>query len=510
MSGKITRSVVNGATWTGFGQVTLQGLRFISVAILARILSPDDFGMVAMVTIVTSVAAHLIDMGFVEVVVQRKEITQKQLSTIYWIILSTGIALCLLVSAISPFIARFFNNEQVGPLLAVSSLIFVIHSSASLHSALLRKKLQFHKSSIADIGDAFGYVAGALPAAFAGLGVWSLVIGNITGYIPGTILRWIFARWHPSFVFSVSSLKDIWKFGAANVSTRMVYTVMDRLDYLIIGKFLSAATLGFYYMSLRIIRMPADSLTFIGNRISLPAFALVQDDTQRLQRGLLKGESFLSLIAIPLFTGLAIVAPELISVFVGAKWLPAVSSLRILCVAGCVSILNIGVPAMFLAKGRPDINLKLSLMQLVILVPALLIGVRFGPASVAIVISSVSLLVWLIRQLFVHRLIKLSFKEYLSSLRPAFFASLIMAAVLLSFRYLIMGMFDVPDIILLISEVLIGIAVYIAVLKLSNSRAVDEMFNLLLEMIKPYGKLIYVRVHSINKKAEKGKPFNDD
>ncbi len=505
MSGNITKSVVNGATWSGISQVLGQGLRFISLIILARILSPDDFGLVAMVTVVTSIAMNLVDGGFIEVVIQRKDITEEHLVTLFWVILFSGTMLCIIVTSLSPVLSTFFNNSRVGPLMAVSSSIFVIQSTASVHSALLRRRLQFFKLSIADIGDSIGYMIAALPAAYLGLGVWSMVIGNIASTIPGVALRWRFSGWRPYLAFNLSSLKDLWKFGVNNLSMRMVGVVIGQVGSMITGRFLFAATLGFYAMASRITTIPSTILGSIGNRVALPALALVQDEPQRLQRGLLRGEAFLSIIGVPIFIGLAVIAPELIMALVGSQWIPLILPLRILCISGCISILNIGIPALFLAKGRPDIDLKLSLIQLALLIPALLIGVRFGLTGVSIALSAASVVSWLMRQIFVHQVIKLSFKEYLLSLQPAFLASTIMAAIILAVHYALITIFALPDVSLLIIEVLCGAVTYIAALKIGKSRAIDEIINLLTEMVKPYGRLINIRMHSPNRKIESPK-----
>jgi O-antigen/teichoic acid export membrane protein len=503
MISNITKSVVSGAAWSGISQAVGQSVKFVSVIILARILSPDDFGLLAMVAIVTSVAGNLIDVGFIEAVVQRRELTEKHLVTVFWVMLITGISLCIIVVAISPLIAHFFNNQQVGPLLAVSSVIFIIQSSGGVHSALLRRRLHFFKASMADIGDAIGYMVGVLPSAYFGLGVWSLVIGNITGCIPGVTLRWILSGWRPSFCFSIQSLKDLWKFGINNLSVRLVYVILDRLDSLVIGRFLLPSILGFYSQALKLAKIPSDTLGTIGNRIGLPALAIVQSENQRLQRGLLKGESFLAIIGIPTFVGIAVTAPELVRVILGSQWTSSILPLRILCISGCIAILNIGIPAVFLAKGRPDINLKLSIIQLVLFVPLLLVGVRYGAEGVAIAVSGVSVISWLIRQKFVHQAINLSFKDYLLSLRPALLASLIMAAAILAIHYALTVILRLPDIALFVMEILCGAGIYIATLKISKAQALNEMIVLLVEMVKPYGRMIAIKVSSSNRKTSK-------
>ncbi len=494
MSSELTKSVVNGAAWSSVSQIATQGLRLVCGIILARILAPDDFGLVAMVAVVTVVTGNLIDMGFIEALVQRREITHTHLSTIYWVILATGITLCFVVMDISPLVAHFFNDDRVAPLLAMTSIIFIIQSAGAVQSAILRRKLLFFKITLSDIGDAVGYMAGALPSACCGLGVWSLVIGNITGCVPGVIMRCLFAEWQPSFIFRRASFQELWNFGINNLGMRIVYIVIDKLDILIMGRFLTPAVLGFYSQAWKWSRLPSDSLSAIGNRIGLPALSLVQNDNKRLQRGLLKCDSFLSIIGLPVFAGMAIMAPEIILTILGHKWIETIVPFQILCISGAITILNIGIPAVFLARGQPDINLKLSLFHLGLLVPSLFVGVRFGAEGVAAVVSAVSLASWIIRQRYVHQVIRLGFKEYLFSLKPAFIATLTMSAAVLALRFILLSMFNLPDTVLVITGSVWGCLIYFAALKAGKSRAMNEMISLATEIIKPCLKLRILRI----------------
>ena len=509
MSGKITRSVVSGAAWSGISQIVSQGLRFVSIIFLARILTPEDFGLIAMVSIITTIAGNLIDFGFIEVLIQRKEITRQHLVTSFWVILMTGTLLCILVVSLSHLISLFFNDSRVGPLLSVTSIIFIIQSSAAVHSALLRRKLLFFQAALADMADAFGYILGALSAAYAGLGVWSLVIGNICGNTPGVILRWILSGWRPGFSFHLSSFQDLWKFGLNILGTRLVYITLDKLDYLVLGKFLLPAALGFYSQAFRIARIPSDSLGAIGNRVILPALSLVQDENQRLQQALLRGESFLSIIGLPLFFGMAVVAPELVLVLIGSQWIPSILPLRVLCISGAIAVLNIGVPAVFLAKGKPGVNLKLSLLQMGLLIPSLLFAVRYGILGVSITVSAISLIVWLVRQIFVHQVINLSFKNYLLSLRPALIASLIMTIGLLILRYLLNQFFNPSVLVLLVLDLFWGAALYIASLKIGRSRAFAEIISLLSEMLHPLWKSAGLHNPNQDHKTARSKPYRE-
>ncbi len=503
MSGELTKTAAHGAAWTGISRILDQGLRFVTIIVLVRLLLPEDFGIVAMVAIVTMMVLRIVDVGFGDAIVQRKETTDSHISTAFWLLLAVGVFFSLVTVAVSPLIADFFKNELVGPVLAVSSTLFILFSLGSIHAALLRKRLLFFRSSIADAGGAIAYLVAAMIAAFAGFGVWSFVIGNIASAIVLVALRWILCGWWPSLTFSLSSLKDLWGFGFRVTGARLADIMGERLDYLIIGRFLTVTTLGFYSVALRAATTISDTMWLIVTKVSLPAFSIVQDEDERLRYGFLKSVTFISIVALPLFVGLAVVAPELVTVFFGQKWIVSIVPLQILCIAAGMSVLSIGIVSIFLAKGKPGINLKLSIAQVALLVPSLLIGVRFGANGVAIGVSAVAVIMWLARLIFVTRLLDLGIKDYLVSLRPATFGSLVMAVSLFAFRQAVVNLFSLPDVILLASSVLLGGVIYFITLKAVRIRALDEMTELALEMVKPYASLVMAKMPLLRKWASR-------
>ena len=486
MSGALTKSVMRGAGWTGISQIMQQGFHLLAMIVLARLLVPDDFGIASMAVIFTSIAVTVFDLGLNQAIIQRKEINDSHLSTTFWVVLAMGIIFCAAIAGASPWIAKFFNNEAVGPVLAVASISCIICPLGSVHGALLRKRLDFFRFSVAEATAAVVYLATAVSMAFAGFGVWSIVAGGLANDATYVTMRWILCRWHPSFTFSISSLKDLWSFGMNQTGTKFIEIIDQRLDYLIIGRFLSAAALGFYNLGLRVTNMPSQYLRFIITRVAFPAFSTIQDEDTRLRRGYLKGVTFISIIGLPLFVGLVIVAPEFIRVIFGDKWELAILPMQILCAAVAFRVLGLAVPSLMLSKGRPDILLKISLARLVLLIGALLLGVRYGTVGVAIALSSVEAVIWPIQQILANRLMGLRMKDYINSVYPAVLGCAVMALILFGFRYLVTSMFTLPDIALLVSAVVLGIIAYFATLKLAKFESFDEMLGLLQELVKPF------------------------
>ncbi len=501
MSDTLTKSVAHGVTSLGIAHALNQILHFVSTITLARLLLPEDFGIIAMTVIITDLVMNTGDMGFATALIQRKEVTPSHLSTAFWTGLALGIIFSIVTVAVSPFVADFFRNELVGPVLAVQSLIFVFAPLRYIHGSLLMKRLQFLRLSITEVGQGITYLVASISLAFAGFGVWSIVLGSLISQLVLVILRWILCRWHPSFTFSTTSLKELWRFGSNLTGSRIIHFLAKRLDYLIIGRFLTSAALGFYSMGYRVVSIPTTTLYITMGRVAFPAFSIIQDENERLRRGFLKSITFISIIGLPLFAGAAVVGPELIKVVLGQKWIDVTLPLQVLCIMGGFNTLGLAVIALVQSKGRTDINLKLSIANLVLLIPCLIIGVRFGMIGVAIAISTVTFILWPVQQIFANRLIDLKMKEYLISIWPAAFGTTVMAMVLLAIRYTAASMLTLPDIWLLVSSVVLGAIIYFATLKATRIEALNEMIRLVVEIVRPYLRLVMVKLGFLPKEA---------
>ncbi len=477
-SSALTRSTVRGVAWSGLSQVLGQGVRLLATIVLARLLMPEDFGLIAMATIIITFLQGTADLGFSSAIIQRKDVSTDHLSTAFWTGLVLGIILCVVAAAISPLLALFFNNELVTPLIAASSLAFVILPLGAVHGALLMKNLQFFKFRLGDIGMAIAYLIVAVTLAFTGFGVWSIILGNLAGCLILVILRWALCSWHPSAKFSFKCLKELWSFGMNITGIRVVQTITERLDYLIMGRFLAATILGFYSMSYRIVDFSANRLWQSVTPVAFSAFSTIQDEDERLRRGFKRSISYVSLISLPLFVGLVVVAPEFVTVIFGQKWALSILPMQILCGMAAFNSISSTVGSILRSKGRPDIEFKISLVRMVLLASGLLIAVRFGTVGVAIAVSAVAAIIWLPRQIFANRLVSLKMREYFSALRPATLGSIVMALAMLAFRYASTHLFILPDIGLLISSILIGAAVYFATLKITKTETLDEMIRL--------------------------------
>lgn len=479
MRGSLSVAVGRGMTWLGISEVVSSGLRIIATIILARLLLAEDFGVVAMATVVIEVVLVAIDLGFGEAIIQRKDVTESHLSTIFWTGLALGVTFCAVTVAISPIVAGLYGEKTVGPILAVYSLIFALAPLRTIHGCLLRKRLEFSRFAVGEIGHSATYLILSVSLATLGLGGWSLVLGSLASQVVLIVLRWTLCRWQPSRTFSLTCLKELWGFSASVTGNRLIHATAGKLDQLIIGRFLSATSLGFYYLAMKIPYALNTPLAMVVEKAIFPTFSLVQDEHERMRRGFIRGMSYLSLMVLPMFVGLAILAPQLVPVVFGEKWSQVILPMQILCVPACVSSINALAGPTLLAKGRPDIILKISLLQLALMVASPLIGIRFGVVGVAAGVSIITVIVWLIYQITSIRLVGLRLVDLLNALRPAAFGSAVMAVFLLAFGYIATRTFDLSSIWLLAISVALGIAVYFVFLKALRTKALDEIIELI-------------------------------
>jgi PST family polysaccharide transporter len=488
-------------TWLGISQVLSSGMRFVATVVLARVLLADDFGIVAMASIITELMLLTADLGLAEAIIQRKEVTESHLSTTFWAGLALGGILCAATAGMSPLVAGFFGKGQVGPVLAVSSLALVIAPLRTVHGSLLRKTLQFSRFSFGEVGSSACYLAVSVSLAVTGFGVWSIVLGSLASQVALVALRWFLCRWRPSRTFSIKSLKELWGFGFSVTGNRLVQALTGMMDQLIIGRFLIAASLGYYYLGAKVPSSLTTPLWMVLNQAAFPTFSLVQDERERMHRGFVRSVTYISLIVFPMFAGLAIVAPQMVPVVYGGKWIQAIPTMQILCIPAVVGSLNTLAGPAILAKGRPNIILKLSLLKIALLVPSLLVGVRFGIAAVAAGVSIVAVIVYLLYQISLNRLIGLRVGDLLNALRPAALGSAVMALGVLGFRYAMTTLINLPDIGLLIGIVLLGGAIYLLTLKLAKTKALHEMIGLALEMGRPYSRVALLKLGLLREKA---------
>lgn len=475
----LREQTMKGLVWTGGAKLLLQGLQFILTIILARLLSRDDFGLIGMAAILTTAIVMVNERGLGSAIVQRKNIEERHLSSSFWAGIVFGVVLFLLSFPLAYAMSVFFRNPKVLPIVIWMATSFIIGSAGIVQKSLLTRALDFRTLALADvIGVLISGIVSVI-MAFMGMGVWSLVWSAVLKDTITGIYLWIFVSWKPRFYFDWQSFRELFGFGANVLANNTAIYAITNIDYLIIGRTLGAAALGVYSLALNIVKLPIYRFSAIISKVTFPAFSVLQNDLTRFQAGYVQSLKYIALVTFPLFIGLGLLAPELIPVFYGEKWLSMVLPMQILCPMGLLKSVGTTKGSVLLARGRADIEFYWNLIFIIPLGAALVWASQFGLVAVTLAYTSVYIIGFPIIQGITNRQIALRWGTYFKAFEPALLASGAMLLVLSASR-LVNHQFRIFNAVeFLILGVILGGGSYGLALYLSNKKIFRELMALL-------------------------------
>ena len=478
----LRRQAARGVLWTGTGSAVTTTLQFIQWAVLARLLAPEDFGLMSMAMIVIGMADAFTDMGVSSAIIHRRDATRRQLSSLYWLNIVLGVVVFLLVAGLSPMIAKFFNEPEVARLLMLAAFVFLIAPLGQQFRVLLEKELQFNRLARIDMIGAAGGAGTAITTALLGYGVYSLIWGALAGHVirAGWYVAIGWRTWRPQLRFRVGDLDGYLSFGLFQTGERIVNSFAAYVDYLIIGRFLVAEALGFYTLAYQLVVVPLTKLNPVLTRVAFPLFSIRQDDDAALRRGYMEMTRLLAFILCPAIIGLAITAPLLIPVLVGEAWTPSIVLLQILSMLGLIKALGNPSGSILLAKGRPDIGFIWNFIIAIINTVVFLAVVDFGLQAVAWAYMILSLIYFVIFHRFVLKaVIGLRLGAYLASIsRPALLS--VIMGLIVGTGYVVIMPLAFQNVTKLVCLVATGILTYATLALVMESTYLSELKNLLI------------------------------
>lgn len=457
----LKKQMLGGIGWIGLSQFLRYFLQIIIIAILARLLSVDDFGVmaIAMAFIVLSLAIG--DLGLSAAIVQKSQIKENALSSLFFICLAAGASFFFIMSALAPLISLFFGKGIICLIIRVISIKFIIDSFGVVHDTLLRKELLFKKVAFIEMAETLSFGISAVSLAFMRLGVWSLVYGYLISSLVRVILLWVACAWRPDYKFNLASLEELFKFARNVLGFKIISYLASNIDKFIIARILGSISLGYYSMAYSISNFPREKFCGIVIRVGFPAFSKIQEDQAQLTRAYLKLITYASIIIFPLLSGLIILCPEAVRLILSEKWAAMIIPLQYLCIAGMISSVTTFVGIIFLSTGHAELEFRFFLIYLFVLAICLFAGARFGLSAIALAICIQALIMNIVGFLLVRRLIKINLTDFIGALFPAMICSIIMAFVLNLFLLFIRtDVVVLPDIFILISSVILGACVY--------------------------------------------------
>jgi len=379
----LKQRALSATLWSGGDALLRQALALAISIVLARLVSPEEFGTIALLSLFTGVASTFVNSGFSSALIQRQDVDLTDEATVFWFNLVMGIIVGVSLWAAAPAIARFFEKPILVPLTAVMALNIFLSALGSIHVTLLSKRLDFR--TFMKVGAAATIVSGvvAVVMAWRGFGVWALAIQALVATSTTTALLWYFSRWRPVLVFSPASARRLFGFGGYLLGSKLLEVAYDRLYTLLIGRLYGVRDLGFYNRAEGTKNIAADFLTDILARVAFPVFSAAAGDNARLRRGAQLALRAIMLVNVPIMLGLAAVAEPLVLTLFGTRWLPAVPVLQVLCLGGVfwpLQVINLNA---LLAQGHSHLFFRLEMLKRVVGVSFLAIGALFGVMGIA-------------------------------------------------------------------------------------------------------------------------------
>jgi O-antigen/teichoic acid export membrane protein len=426
----LRQKTITGIIWTFFEQLFRAGIQTITTLILAWFLLPEDFGLMAMITVFFTIANALIDSGFSQALIRKKEVNQTDYSTAFYTNLVLGLLVYALLFASAPLIASFYDDPRLIVLVRVVGLVVIINSFQLVQVADLTRKLNFKVQFKVTLPSAIFSGVVAIFMAEMGFGVWSLVAQMLISSFAATTLYWIINKWRPSKDFSIESLNEMFGFGSKLLASGLINTVFQNIYVIIIGKLFSATLVGYYFFAQRIQQLVVTLLSDAVQKVAYPALSTIQDDNMALKGFYRKIIQVVTYIVFPCMIALAVLTKPLFSLMLKEDWLPAVPYLQLLCIVGLLYPLHAINLDILKVKGRSDLFLYLEIVKKLMIVIVILVSVQFGIFGILIGQIVSSILAYIPNSYFSIKLIDYSVMEQLDDFIPTLLLAVTMGILM--------------------------------------------------------------------------------
>jgi O-antigen/teichoic acid export membrane protein len=386
-----------GTLWSFADAVAVRTLHFATGIVLARLLLPEQFGLIGMLAIFMALSQTLLGSGLSTALIQKEAgVTSAEASSVFYYHVTVGAALTGVLYLSAPLVAQFYHQPALTPIMRVMALVTAVRSLGLVHTALLTRNVDFKTQTKVNLIAATGSGLVAVTMAYRGLGVWSLVVLQLSETVLGVVFLWSLSRWRPRAVFSFHALRQLFAFAYKMLAGVLLDQLFTNLYFVVIGRLFNATALGFYSRAARLVDLPALTITTVVSRVTFPVFSAVQTRDDHLTELLRRALTAVFFVTAPLMIGFAVVAEPLVRVLLTERWLPSVPYLQLLCVVGLLlpmQVLNLNI---LMAKGRSDLFLRLEVLKRALEVIAILITWRYGILALIwgqVVLSCVSYIV---------------------------------------------------------------------------------------------------------------------
>ncbi|MBU3127162.1 lipopolysaccharide biosynthesis protein [Clostridium tagluense] len=481
----LKKKTIAGLFWSFSDLIANQGIQFIIQVILARLLVPEDFGIIGMITVFIAISQSFIDSGFTNALIREKEPSQADYSTVFYFNLFMAVLMYIVLFFSAGAISRFFKEPQLVAILRVIAIVLIINSFGLIQRTMLTKSINFKTQT--KISVISSIVSGIIAVIFAymGFGVWSLVVKTLVMQFIQSLLFCIYNKWIPSLVFRIDSFKRLFGFGWKLLVSGLINTLYNNLYFLIIGKVFSTVELGYYTNAQKLRDTASQSITTSVQKVSYPVLSSIKEDEETLRAAYKKIIKTSVFITFPLMIGLAVVASPLIRLIFGQKWINSIPSFQMLCFAGMLFPLHAINLDILQVKGRSDLFLRLEIIKKFVGLSLIAIVLFFKLGILGLLWAAVlsSYIGYFINSYYSAEMLSYSTVQQIKDITPVFIASVLMAIVV----YFSGTILLTNNLVKLIIQFIIGVVVYVNVCKIGKIKelsTVSELIGSILKKVK--------------------------
>lgn len=476
MANSLKNKTISGMLWSLAGRFGAMVITFVSNIVLARLLTPEDFGCIGMLQIFIAISEILVLGGFGMALIQKKDASHRDYSTVFYWNLVSSVLLYLILFISAPFIASFYRMPLLCDVLRIQSLAIIIYAFSVVQSSQLQKSIKFKELSIRSVISAIAGTSVAVIMAFQGYGIWSLVASTLVTSLVSVLLLWKLSDWRPTWEFDKQSFKDLFAFGGLMALSSLMEKVYSNIQGLLIGRLYSPALMGYYSQAHKLEQIPTSVLSQVVNQVTFPVFSKLQDDRSKLINGLRKNLIAITYINFPLSMLMIGVATDLILLLYGSKWLPAVPYFQILCLSGMVYTMNTTNANVVKALGNSKLYFWTKMIKRTIGIILISVGAYIGMMGLLVAVAANSYIDLIINTYINKRLINYGITKQFKDIGGSFICSAISLAIIITIPLLV----DLNNTVMMFLQIIVFISSYLAlsaILQLSGYKIYEEIIK---------------------------------
>lgn len=473
MSENLKKDTTKGVFWSLIERFGTQGVQFLVMLVMARLLSPNDYGVVGLLVVFVSIAQAFVDGGFSQALIRKKDRTEIDNSTVFYFNIVVSVVIYLIFYLFAPYVSVFYNMPTLTPFMRVICLSIIINAFGVVQRALFNANIDFKAQAKASLIAIVISGAIGISLALQGFGPWALVWQQLSNLIVNTLFLWIYSEWRPLLAYSWKSFNELFSFGSKLLATSLLNAIYNNIQTIVIGKLYSAKSLGLYSRAAHFADLPSQQFTSVFMRVTFPVLCKVQDDVERLTsvyRRMLRVSAY---IVFPLLIGMAAVAHPMIEVFIGKQWIECAYMLQIICFAEMwypIHAINLDI---LQVSGRSDLFLKIEIYKKIVSLSLLALSAPFGIIAMCYSNLLSSLICLYINTYYSSKILGISLLSQLKDLFPTITLAIVMFAIVQIIIFFIPNVF-----VQLIVGIIVGVVVYVSLSYILRFQEFNELVSL--------------------------------